>query len=282
MADPTINAVHIATPMETHYDLACEALSEHKHILLEKPMAMNARDAFKIARLAEKNGNVVLVGHIFRFNAALVRAKELLDRNAIVAATVVLPVPPLPVTKTSRLSSSADRGRRLGGAGRALAAARDLEALVELQLAVDLVRFARISGSRSLELRPEVGDRVCRPAGPARSALELAARARRSAACPRSCSGSSCSGASSSSELPFVLAAQLEAALQEVGELVGERGRSSSSTVAVGLRAQLVGPVAVLLDAQLAAVRAAGDDGGAGEYQKYRPHAGRITSHAYE
>ena len=83
LADPTINAIHIATPMETHYDLACEAISERKHILLEKPMAMNARDAFKIARLAEKNGNVVLVGHIFRFNAALVRAKELLDRNAI-------------------------------------------------------------------------------------------------------------------------------------------------------------------------------------------------------
>jgi UDP-N-acetylglucosamine 3-dehydrogenase len=83
LADPSVNAIHIATPMETHCELACDALSKHKHILLEKPMATNARDAFEIAMMAEKNGSVVLVGHIFRFNAALSRAKELIERNAI-------------------------------------------------------------------------------------------------------------------------------------------------------------------------------------------------------
>ena len=78
-----VDDIHIATPSETHYSLAHRALLENKHILLEKPMAMNSRDAFKLARLAEKNGRILLVGHIFRFNAALTQAKEILERSAI-------------------------------------------------------------------------------------------------------------------------------------------------------------------------------------------------------
>jgi predicted dehydrogenase len=78
-----ITAIHIATPAETHYNLAQQALNENKHVLLEKPMAMNSRDAFRLARLAEKNGQILLVGHIFRFNSALARAKEILENAGI-------------------------------------------------------------------------------------------------------------------------------------------------------------------------------------------------------
>jgi len=83
LKNPEVDAIHIATPSETHYDLTQRGLLENKHILLEKPMAMNSRDAFKLARLAEKNGRILLVGHIFRFNAALTRAKEILERSGI-------------------------------------------------------------------------------------------------------------------------------------------------------------------------------------------------------
>src|ERR671910_2939397 len=83
MRNRDITAVHIATPTETHYNLAEQALDESKQVLLEKPMAMNSRDAFRLARLAEKNGQILLVGHIFRFNAALTRAKEILEKTAI-------------------------------------------------------------------------------------------------------------------------------------------------------------------------------------------------------
>jgi UDP-N-acetylglucosamine 3-dehydrogenase len=81
--DQDVTAIHIATPSETHYNLAYQVLDKNKHVLLEKPMAMNSRDAFKLARLAEKKGQILLVGHIFRFNAALARAKEILERSAI-------------------------------------------------------------------------------------------------------------------------------------------------------------------------------------------------------
>ena len=69
LSNPDISAIHVATPNETHYDIATQALEQHKHVLLEKPMTLNSRDAFKLARFAENSGSVLLVGHIFRFNA---------------------------------------------------------------------------------------------------------------------------------------------------------------------------------------------------------------------
>jgi UDP-N-acetylglucosamine 3-dehydrogenase len=83
MRNRDITAVHIATPTETHYNLAQQALDESKQVLLEKPMAMNSRDAFRLARLAEKNGQILLVGHIFRFNSALTHAREILENVGI-------------------------------------------------------------------------------------------------------------------------------------------------------------------------------------------------------
>ena len=83
LTNPEISAIHIATPNETHYDLATEALTRHKNILLEKPMALNTRDAFKLARLSESSGNILLVGHIFRFNAALSQVKDILKNQDI-------------------------------------------------------------------------------------------------------------------------------------------------------------------------------------------------------
>jgi UDP-N-acetylglucosamine 3-dehydrogenase len=81
--NPGITAIHVATPIETHFDIAYEGLSHSKHVLIEKPMAMSSRDAFKLARVAEKNGKILLVGHIFRFNSALDKAKEILDKGQI-------------------------------------------------------------------------------------------------------------------------------------------------------------------------------------------------------
>ncbi|MEM2856351.1 MAG: Gfo/Idh/MocA family oxidoreductase [Candidatus Nitrosocaldaceae archaeon] len=77
--DQEVDAIHIATPNETHFLLAYNALLNNKHVLVEKPMTMNTRDAFKLTRLAEKNDNVLLVGHIFRFNNSIEKAKRFID-----------------------------------------------------------------------------------------------------------------------------------------------------------------------------------------------------------
>lgn len=76
-----ITAVHIATPNETHYEIATEAINEKKHVLLEKPMCLSSSDAFRLARLSEKNNIVLLIGHIFRFNNAINKVKELVEKQ---------------------------------------------------------------------------------------------------------------------------------------------------------------------------------------------------------
>ncbi|MDG6907707.1 MAG: Gfo/Idh/MocA family oxidoreductase [Nitrososphaerota archaeon] len=76
--DPNVEAVHIALPNDLHYQIASEALRKGKHVLLEKPIATNSREAFKLARLAEELGLVLQVGHIFRFNNAIRTVKEVM------------------------------------------------------------------------------------------------------------------------------------------------------------------------------------------------------------
>jgi len=78
-----VDAVHVATPNETHYQIALEALERGKHVLLEKPMTTSSRSAFKLAREAEKRGVILLVGHIFRFNNAVNMAKRLIENKTL-------------------------------------------------------------------------------------------------------------------------------------------------------------------------------------------------------
>ena len=77
--DPSIDAVVIATPVFTHFDLAISALESGKHILIEKPMAKTTKEVEQIGALAKKNGLVAMVGHTFLYNAAVRHLKELID-----------------------------------------------------------------------------------------------------------------------------------------------------------------------------------------------------------
>lgn len=83
LENPKITGVHIATPNESHYEIAMEAIGAGKHVLLEKPMCLSSSDAFRLARCAEKNNIVLLIGHIFRFNNAINMIKELIEKGKI-------------------------------------------------------------------------------------------------------------------------------------------------------------------------------------------------------
>lgn len=61
------DAVMICTPTSAHYDLAMEAMKKRKHVLCEKPMALNAEDAKKMAERAKEIGTVCAVGFNYRF-----------------------------------------------------------------------------------------------------------------------------------------------------------------------------------------------------------------------
>jgi predicted dehydrogenase len=83
LADPDVDAVVVATPTTTHYALALKSLQAGKHVLVEKPMATRLAEAEELCELAERNGRVLMVGHVFLFNSAIRRVKEYLDREEI-------------------------------------------------------------------------------------------------------------------------------------------------------------------------------------------------------
>ncbi|RUM56193.1 MAG: gfo/Idh/MocA family oxidoreductase, partial [Nautilia sp.] len=60
-------AVFIATPPVTHYEVAKQALLNNKHIFVEKPFTLNLEDAYELIELAEKKNLKYMVDHIFIF-----------------------------------------------------------------------------------------------------------------------------------------------------------------------------------------------------------------------
>lgn len=81
--DAKIEAVVIATPVATHFDLAIKALEAGKHILVEKPMATSVAEVDEIGRVAEKRKLVAMVGHTFLFNEAVRYVKRLINRGDV-------------------------------------------------------------------------------------------------------------------------------------------------------------------------------------------------------
>ena len=67
------NAITIATPADTHFDIAMEALKNNCHVFIEKPITTNLKDADDIIALAKQKQLLVQVGHIERFNPAIVQ-----------------------------------------------------------------------------------------------------------------------------------------------------------------------------------------------------------------
>ena len=82
-ADPTVEAVVIATPAFTHYGLAMEALRAGKHVFVEKPLATSVSEAREILDYGIAHGLTVMAGHTFLFNPAVRRLKEILDSGEL-------------------------------------------------------------------------------------------------------------------------------------------------------------------------------------------------------
>jgi predicted dehydrogenase len=79
LADPELDAVVVATPTITHYELAKCALEAGKHVLVEKPPAMNAAEADDLAATADESGLVLMPGHLLLYHPAVEAVKELVD-----------------------------------------------------------------------------------------------------------------------------------------------------------------------------------------------------------
>jgi predicted dehydrogenase len=83
LADDDLDAVVIATPPTTHAELALEALRKDKHVFVEKPLALNARDADRVTAEAERRNRCLLVGHVLLHHPAIRKLKELVETNEL-------------------------------------------------------------------------------------------------------------------------------------------------------------------------------------------------------
>ena len=71
----SVDAIHIVTPTNTHYEIAKECLNKKKDVFIEKPITKNTKEACDIIEIAEKNNCIIQVGHIERFNPTVNRLK---------------------------------------------------------------------------------------------------------------------------------------------------------------------------------------------------------------
>ncbi|MCU1259812.1 MAG: oxidoreductase domain protein [Bryobacterales bacterium] len=83
LRDPDIDAVVIATPVSTHYDLAMKALQAGKHVLVEKPMTATTEQALRLVEEAAVRGLRLMVDHTFTYTSAVRKIKELVAAGSI-------------------------------------------------------------------------------------------------------------------------------------------------------------------------------------------------------
>jgi len=83
LSDKSIDAVVIATPVETHFDIAMKVLKAGKHVFIEKPMTYSNIDDGKLLGLAEQLNLIIGTGHIYIYHPAVNKMKELLQEQKI-------------------------------------------------------------------------------------------------------------------------------------------------------------------------------------------------------
>lgn len=83
MLEADVEAVAIATPVSTHHRIAIDCLSAGKHVLVEKPLALSSAEAREILAAGEMMGRLVMVGHTFVYNPAVVALKEIISCGEI-------------------------------------------------------------------------------------------------------------------------------------------------------------------------------------------------------
>ena len=81
--DPDVEAVAIATPPHTHYQLVRQALEAGKHVLVEKPLATEVSDAEDLIEVARRHDAVLMPGHTFVYSPAVQKVQELIREEVL-------------------------------------------------------------------------------------------------------------------------------------------------------------------------------------------------------
>ena len=78
-----IDAIAIATPVSSHYELAMESLKAGKHVLVEKPLTMTSEQGIRLIDEAERRNLTLMVDHTFLYTGAVRKIKDLVDSNGV-------------------------------------------------------------------------------------------------------------------------------------------------------------------------------------------------------
>jgi predicted dehydrogenase len=83
LADDEVDAVAIATPVVTHFELAREALLAGKHVFVEKPLALSSALGEQLVALAEERALVLMPGHLLLYHPGVAKLKDLVDSEEL-------------------------------------------------------------------------------------------------------------------------------------------------------------------------------------------------------
>ena len=75
--DDEVQALVIATPAETHHQIARDAILAKKDVFVEKPLALRVEEGRELVELASREGRILMVGHVLEYHAAVVKLKEM-------------------------------------------------------------------------------------------------------------------------------------------------------------------------------------------------------------
>jgi len=83
LKDSGIDAVMIATPVSTHYELAKRAIQAGKHTFIEKPLTSTVEQGMELSVQAEARDLTLMVGHTFEYSPPVLKIKELISQNEL-------------------------------------------------------------------------------------------------------------------------------------------------------------------------------------------------------
>ena len=83
LKDDQIRGIALATPAETHANIAIRAMQAGKDVFVEKPMALSISDALDMQSVANETGRILMVGHLLEYHPAVLKLRELINSGEL-------------------------------------------------------------------------------------------------------------------------------------------------------------------------------------------------------
>ena len=83
IADPSVDALVLATPAEEHCRMALAALRAGKDVFVEKPLALEWQEGMEVVETAHRHGRILMVGHLLRYHPAILKIQQLLAEGVL-------------------------------------------------------------------------------------------------------------------------------------------------------------------------------------------------------